>query len=308
MEGKALIERGRDNISYAFFPLFPVLLRLVGGEVGGREWGGVVLNNLVFLVALEVLFRTIKKTEGSGVAIRSMMLMAAYPWGIFFRAGYTESLYLLLMAAWVKWMGEERWVWASLAAGLMGVTRGVGMLLVGWYGWKLVKQVRQKKLEWSRALVALMVCVAPVLVWWGFNYRQTGDAWYFAKVQDEWNGKNPLLNNLKILLVSGDLIREGHWVVGVNLIAMLFSIWVLVRGWRKLPRDWWWILAVLAVVPMVTTVSIAKSYARFISVAFPLFVYMGGKLKTKEVVMVSGVGCAVMVAVGLCFTNWVWVG
>jgi Mannosyltransferase (PIG-V) len=132
--------------SAAFFPLYPLLVRLLSFLFGGHPLAAaLVLSNAAFLGALFVLyFLTASELGSEDAARRSVLYVAVFPTSFFFLAPYSESLFLLL-AATAFWAARRgRWPLAGLAAALAAATRSIGVLLVVALAIEAVHQRRER--------------------------------------------------------------------------------------------------------------------------------------------------------------------
>ncbi len=108
--------------SFAFFPGFPLLLRLLAWSLGvSLSASAVLLSNVSFIVAAAVLSRTASK--------RMVALFCLSPASVFFSAAYTESCFALLVFLGVWWMSRDMPWSASAAFFLAASVRSNGILL-----------------------------------------------------------------------------------------------------------------------------------------------------------------------------------
>jgi hypothetical protein len=140
--------------NYAFFPLYPFLMRLagdlagLGGSTGGYAVTGLVLSHLFFLGALALLYRlTLLGWADPAFATRTVWAISALPWAYVFSMTYTESLFLLLAvgAVLVAYRGRSKpgpgvALGAGLLAALAALTRPQGLLVVLPVVWLLTSQ------------------------------------------------------------------------------------------------------------------------------------------------------------------------
>jgi mannosyltransferase PIG-V len=109
-----------------YFPLLPLLLRLVGAGDGAALALAFVLGLLAF-VALAALTAAVLDPDS---ARRTVWVAAFWPAAFFWSAVYTESLFLVLAIACV-WAAWRRQVAIAALAGLLaGLTRPDGFVLV----------------------------------------------------------------------------------------------------------------------------------------------------------------------------------
>lgn len=99
-----------DDPSAAFFPLYPLLLRGLGGSVAA----GILLSCACLLVALAVLRELTALELGDEAARWTVLMLAFSPMAFFLSAVYSESLFLALTAGAVLAVRRERWAWAGV--------------------------------------------------------------------------------------------------------------------------------------------------------------------------------------------------
>lgn len=116
----------------AFFPLYPLLLRVLGGSGASQNTlalVGVVVSNCAFLLALGWLYALTRDEWGEGVARRALWLEAFFPAAAFGAAVYSESLFLALSLGLFWFARRKQWGLSALCGVLAGLTRNSGPLL-----------------------------------------------------------------------------------------------------------------------------------------------------------------------------------
>src|SRR5690606_31293468 len=129
---------------WAFFPLFPALVRALDA-VTGLGWD--VLAPTVALVcgagAALVIHRLVATAGAAAVAQRpglplaTVLLVSVFPSSPVLQVAYTESLALLLVAAALLLLARHRYGWAALVIVLLGLSRAVALpmaAVVVWHG------------------------------------------------------------------------------------------------------------------------------------------------------------------------------
>ena len=112
-----------------FFPLYPLLVKLVAGLTGSVFLAGVLVANLAFLIALAYLYGVVQHEFGEETAARAVFYLAAAPTAVFFSAMYSESVFIALVCATFYYAQRQVWDFAALMGALAAATRNTGVLL-----------------------------------------------------------------------------------------------------------------------------------------------------------------------------------
>jgi Mannosyltransferase (PIG-V) len=120
-----------DNASAAFFPGYPVLIRLVGYLCFGHLLvAAYIVSNGALLAALIVLYRLTEREYDTGTARRAVLYLALFPTAFFLFDTYSEALFLLTVVGSIALARQGRWGWAAVVGIGATVTRGIGIALV----------------------------------------------------------------------------------------------------------------------------------------------------------------------------------
>jgi len=123
-----------DSPRVAFFPLYPLLTRLVGEAGGGSNaallLAGYAVSLSALLAALVLLWKLAALELGRRIAGPTLLLLCAFPASLFLGAPYSESLFLLASVGAFYAARTGRWAWAGLAAAAASGTRSAGVLLL----------------------------------------------------------------------------------------------------------------------------------------------------------------------------------
>lgn len=169
------------NISYeqlearaAFFPLYPWLTRALDVVLpGGDTLAALFLNFVLGAVSVVLVGILARRLYGIGVAARAMTLYAIFPGSVVLSFAYSEALLIVLAAACLILLLDERWLLAGLTAALATATRPNGIAVVAACAVASFLAIRRSR-DWT-SLVA--VALAPL----GFVFFQ----WYVGSIADE---------------------------------------------------------------------------------------------------------------------------
>jgi len=179
--------RGQEDISnVVFFPLYPLLMRLVAPLFGGNlVLAGWMLSCLFLLLAVALLTRLCEEFHQHLPPSLPTVFLLVHPAAFFLNAVYTESLFLFLSLATVLWARRQNFVLAGLCAALASATRITGLFLAGVLfiefvvanGWRALFTRR----VWPLALAPLGVIAFFLYHWIAF-----GDFFLFLKIEDNF--------------------------------------------------------------------------------------------------------------------------
>ena len=178
-----------ENVSPAFFPLYPLLARsfaeMFGGpaSLGALGVWGVLVSLLALPFALYFVYKIAEHARDAATARRTVLVLAFFPTSFFFNAVYTESLFLALSAGslWAVRVRKDLLL-ACLLAGLATATRNVGLFLLvplalEWFG-------DRHAYRWRGAYLAL----APggLIAYGAYLWLRFGNPFLFYTDQAKW--------------------------------------------------------------------------------------------------------------------------
>jgi Gpi18-like mannosyltransferase len=174
--------------STAFFPLYPMLIRLTDVACpGGTPAATLVVSMLTCYAALVLTHRLTAEVLGERIARRTACYLFAFPTGFFLAAGYNESLFIALCAGSLYCMHRSQWWPAGALASLAGATRITGFILLVAF---LYEYLRQRGFSWRRIqpdILALALAPLGLSAYAGYCWKTFGDPLYFQKAQAAWN-------------------------------------------------------------------------------------------------------------------------
>jgi len=305
--------------SWAFYPLWPLLVRWVSPLFGRSHLvGGLVLSNLFSLAAWLIFYRMVTRRWGESAADWGLLFLITFPGSLFFQFNYSESLFLLLvMALW--WGLEERhYGWAWVAGCLLPLTRGVGvfaLLPIGWYvirpmlprrfghnyregdavlasgdfsGPELkTREGANQRLDVATTLPSTppWLLLAPLLGWGLYLVLigyWTGDPFEGFRAQKYW-GVHSISNLWNMPKFVGGLFTPTEWHAFKGSVldrcVFLLLLGCLPIIWRLDKALLAWTY-VLGILPAMS--GTFTSFTRFASCSFPMFIALGVFLSWRE--------------------------
>ena len=254
-----------------FFPLYPLLGRIVAVPLGGNtDLALFVVAKVSLVVAVWGLHRLVVD-EGypRGAADRSVWFWLLFPGAFVFAWAYSEAL-LGALAVWGIWaLRRQRW-WLAAALGLAaGLCRPIGVALAAA---ALVEVVRHWPPRPSRRVVAQAAAVvaAPVgaVAFCAYSAVQGFGFWAPVTIQDELRSTSTPLHRLWSL--PDTLTGYDAFTTGLHVPFVLGFLVLSVVTFRRLPATY----GVFAAVVLIAALSAENlnSIERYATSAFPLAV------------------------------------
>jgi hypothetical protein len=283
--------------SIAFFPAYPVIIRLLSTLTrphpqvtmsveefadlrrGRVMWTATAISLAFFLAALVVFYRWAEARAEPQAASGAMLLLAAYPFAVFFSAPYTESMFLFGSVAAFLAFERERWFLAAAAGLLVGLTRPNGAMLSVPLAILALGPLLTRQTGWPRrTAIGLAVASAAgvgMLVHSAYIYSLTGDAFAWMAIQQAW-GRSPQNSAGQLQSMYDTLRNEGFLgylyalpIQFVQTAATLFALLLVWPVWRRIGAAYAVFVLANLLPPLIT--GGVLSMGRMTSTMFPLF-------------------------------------
>ncbi len=323
---------GESTARAAFFPLYPLLVRVLAAPLGASPAALLVAAYLValaaFVGALALLYRLASLELGRPPARAAVLLLAVFPAAVFFGAPYAESLFLLLAVGVFLAARTEHWAWAGVAAAAAAATRSAGVLLL----------LPLAMLWWTsrrrRARDAVWLALGPlgIAAYALFLGVAEGDALRFLDVQDAWSreltvplagawdgfvaawdGLRQLASGQREVVYFEDAAGDPYRIGAINLVlfaTLIFAVVACVGVLRRLPAAYgaWVAVSLALALTFPVKPQPLMSLPRFVAVLFPVFMWLAlwceERRATELVVGLSAIGLGLFTAQ---YASWHWI-
>lgn len=257
---------GQHN--WAFFPLFPILMTLIGGSL----WSGVVLANVFAFIAVRLLAHEVRDTASRGAARWTVLFILYYPFSGMLSTFRPESL--LLLCAVLTWALARRghwWLaWLAVTAATFSRSQGalVALLMLEPM-WAQREQLRRS--PWALLLGALLP-LAALGAFSAYLGNLTGDPLAWAHIQAAWGRTGLGLGTLIDKYWPPLFVADAGWdfafmnmvAIGLTVITSLVMLRARQVGFALFSLAW---LAVPAVFG-----GMLISMTRYGTTLFPVFI------------------------------------
>jgi hypothetical protein len=265
------------------------VIRCTAVITGGIQcWAALVLSNAFALASIALLFLLVKEKWDENTAFQACLWSLAYPTAYYSGLIYTESLFMFLVLAYFYLTLKNHFWIPLLCAFLLPISRPTGILFVipVFMGYSDAKTFGAK--NWGHR-IASVVAVSAGFGFYLFLMKDwTGNAWSGFISQNYYihhQGLSRLLNPFGWLL--NNYFQNGYTLGGTttSVFPRLFLAGVMLSLpllYKAVPTVFSAYTMLNGLVPAFSSDLLNKSYMRYSSVLFPLFILAGLKVKERS--------------------------
>jgi hypothetical protein len=300
-----------------FFPLYPLMMRWGGAIIGGYPMlAGLLISLCAFAGALALLYHLALLEIGEEYAWRVVLLVAVFPYALFFSAVYTESLFFLVTVGAFYAMRRGRLGWAALCGLAAGLTRPNGFWLALPLAcmalWGDDPGADDDRGSHGRAptsfVLPLLVASAPLVGTAIFSlYLQIrfADALAWVHGQRAWGmpllGRWPAPDPVPLTASLG--VRVIEWISYVGNIGAFVLAVAAIRPVSKRVGIAYGLWIIVNIVPPVAE-HLFDSTGRYVSVIFPVFFYLAVRIPRAKFWQTAGALAAAQALLAVWFFLW----
>jgi len=291
--------QGKFLYSEAFFPLYPLLIRLF--SFGVRAYMpivGAVISITSTVLGIWVLYMLVSQ-KYPATGNWTVLFFILFPTSFYFLSVYTEGLFFLLSVSCFYFLFKRNWFLAALCGCFASATRVIGVCLVLPFVIEYFSTFKQ----WKPKKSFLYVLLIPVgiLAYMGYLWMTSGDPLRFMHVLPGYGSHR---SGGSIILLPQVLYRYGKILIFAFLqptlmsylttilefVSVLCAGYTLYYGWiRRISPSLWWYSAVVLLVP--TLSGTFSSMPRYILAAFPIFITLGMIRSTRTKILLAVLFC-----------------
>jgi Gpi18-like mannosyltransferase len=283
-----------DEARAAFFPLYPLLTRVADWMLpGGDTLAALAINVVLGACAVVLVGMIARRLYDNEVATYSMVLFAVFPGSFVMSFAYADTLMVVLAAATLLALVDERWLLAGILAALTTASRPNAVAIVFACGVAAALAIRHRR-DWS-ALWAVGLSPIGFVGFQVFLAAHTGERLAWLRVQQEawdeglsygWTAIVHIYSALRYPLSS-----PTHVVTTITVLAMIGALFAL--RYKRLPAPMVAYIAVILALMLLPETVTARP--RFLFSAFPLVIPVAAWLPRRSPMLwqMLMVGCGI---------------
>lgn len=230
-----------------WLPGYPLLLRALQAVGFSPEWGGVLLSELFFYLALWIIWNRFARARLDANGLLLLGLAAFFPGNVYFHAVFPMSLSVLLSLVLLELVVERRPLPSAVVGVVAGATYPSGVLLSVFGGVRALIDLATGSKSRSARLTTLVALAAPpvgllMVVLWQLAVTGVWGAFFKVQSNNAFFGSTPfstLLTPVALLLDVGAwshisrLAASKAIQTGAVTVFSLLTLGAVALEWRR---------------------------------------------------------------------------
>ncbi len=286
-----------EPLLYAFFPLYPLLIRLIHIIIPSYVISGLLLSNICSFLSLIILD---KMTKDKFNNLPNLIYLVFSPILAYTSIVYTESLFMFLTLLGFYLYRKDKYLLSAIVVGLSMLTRNSGIILWGAIGLDMLFRLFKKKdISFKNIFIYGIVSLSIGMLYPIYLYITNGDFLLFAKVQETYwfREKGTIITGIirDIKVLKRD-IYNGNLLIFIENWASFFITFIL--GIKIFKKDKassiYIIVSLLAFSSMYRNINYWTSLAsislfRYVFNLFPIYLYTFDNKSNNQKLIIAAI-------------------
>lgn len=296
--------------AFSFFPLYPLVTRIVNYIIRNPVLSGLIVSNACFLVSLIILNKFVTEEFGRSIASKTILYISIFPTAFFFNSFYSESIYLLFLILGFYYAKRGNWLYSGIFGFFCSLTRLSGLSLFFPVFYLYAKQYYRSANFISKNLFYICLIPLGLVTYMLYQYLTIGNPLQFVDTSKNWGHYISLpyvsiKNAVGLVLIGTKPVQtKVYW--SLELLFTIFIIFMLIMAFKHLEFSYSVLMLTQILFPLSS--SSLEGMKRFILVIFPIYIILAkiGQNKNYDLIItLSSLGMLVLYTV--LFVNWYWV-
>ncbi len=258
----------------AFFPLYPLMVRVIGNLIGGKYlYSSLLISHASFLMGLIIFYKLSIKIFSVDIARWAVIGLLLFPTSFFFVSVYTEGLFFFLIMACFYFFYERNWFLTGVFGGFATATRLVGIFILPalFFNW-----IKEKKRSLS-AFLGIVFSSSGLALYMFYLWNNYGDPLLFFHVQPAFgagrSGGNiillPQVIYRYLMIFFTARLSLDYLVALFEFFILFFAFYLLIKNFKKIPLSFQIFAWFSLLLPTLT--GSLSSLPRYSLTIFPIF-------------------------------------
>ena len=304
-------QKGEYNLR-AFFPLYPLLVRLIYGFFKiNPVYSGILVSFLSSLAFIFILYKLVEADYGDKKAFRVIAAFLVFPTSFFMLAFYTESVFLLLVILCFLSLRNKKRLVAAILAAMASATRITGLALFPVLAYDSYNHFKKN----GKINLSFLISPLGFVAYSVYSFITTGDFLAMISGQNGWGKPLGLTGPfyafkyaITNILSGPKLTYDSPFVYPVIVLEFFLTILIiifLIRSRKKLKAEYW-IYSLFSLL-VILVGGFLSSAPRYFLVIFPIFIYAGVNLSKFKYIIYVSVSFLLFIFLSALFLRGYWV-
>lgn len=268
----------QNSSDFAFFPLYPLLIKTLSNLVGNHIFWGLVISNISFLTFLLFIFHTISKKYSKKIGFNVFITYLLFPTAFFTTAYYSESLFLLLAFTAIYAIENKKHFLAAIFISLSSLTRMLGAFLIVSFFYKYFTSNSGRVLV-DRKIIYPLLSACGIVLYTFYLFTISGNPLQFSSVQALWGRE--VVDPISIILsyIWTFLYEFKNPIDYLDFLLTISFLVILVIGIRKISPSLWIFSILTILIPAAS--GTLTSMPRYLLTSIGAFIIIGIYLEEK---------------------------
>ncbi len=298
-----IAEHGYRPFDYPFFPLYPLVIRLLHTATLLSYLGSAILISIASLTAALYLVQKLSRIDHADSTLLFGIILL-FPTAFFYGAAYNDSLFFMLATA-TLFMGRRKlWLSACLIATLATLTRLNGLALAfflaaEYLGMQAPMRFTDVKREFGKiqesvkdihtlvrsGILAILLIPGAFVCYLAYIQYAAGSWRMLFDGMKTWQHDKPVIPFQVFWRYFNIIVLHPQWtltyaVAAIELGFVLFYLGMLVYSYKKIRFSYWIFCAVSILIPSLT--GTFQGMPRYGLHLYPLFLSVSIVLKQSR--------------------------
>lgn len=270
-----------EELLYAFFPLYPLLIKLFSLVTQSYHLAGILVSSLCFTVSFFTLEKVIKNNKNKDFILLCFGLSPIICLSFSVYTEYTFIAFTLLTYYFYK---KEKYLLSGIFSGLTCMTRNLGFILFAILCFDFLIKKRQK-IFCLENIKKILLFIIPAIILGSiyplFLLFTTGDLLKFSSIQQTFWDRPfcfpwiPIINDIKSLIT----FKPQALSIAMNLIYIFIALILGIKNFKK-DRILSLFLILGTLIPLTTYTPsqdaiYTSSIVRYVCGLFPFYILLG---------------------------------
>ncbi len=327
-EGYQFSQNAQSNV--AFFPLYPLTIKLFSIIFKNPYLSGIIVSNLAFIIGIVFLYKLLREylLKDEGKTLWSILFLIFFPYSLFFSAVYSESLFLMCAVLCFYFAEGKNWVLSGIFGMLACADRFVGIALFPaiivkyWETYtanhRLSHPQNPTALQHFPLISLLCIGLIPLglISYMLFLYIKFGDPLAFAHtIGQGWEGMKVLKPDVLLpfksfinTIINFHNMPDNKYHVLFQFPIFIFFLFMLYFVFKHPGLSYGIFSLAMLAIPASVSIDLI-GMGRYMLVIFPCFAVIPEFIKSRHLkILIIAISFSFLTLFTAMFATWWWVG